>query len=204
MRTLLHIDSSPRAERSHSRRLTAQFVEAWRRTNPGGTVVHRDLGIAPVPFVNEDWIAAAYSDPAEHTPAQRAAIAVSDQLVEELLAADELVIGTPMFNFSVTASLKAWIDQVVRIGRTIQFPDYSPLVHGRKATIIATRGGADLAPGEPLARFDAQVPYLEQILKFIGITDVSVVYVGCMNDSQAARQSSLDRAIVQIRQLATT
>jgi FMN-dependent NADH-azoreductase len=204
MKTLLRIDSSPRAERSQSRRLTALFAQAWSRAHPESTIIHRDLALVPVPFVNEDWIAAAYSDPAGHTPAQRSAIAVSDQLVDELLAADEMVIGTPMFNFSVSASLKAWIDQVVRIGRTIQFPDYAPLVHGRKATIIATRGGAGLGPGEPLAQFDGQVPYLKQILRFIGITDVSVVYVGCMNDSQAARQSSLDRAITQIHQLAST
>jgi FMN-dependent NADH-azoreductase len=77
-------------------------------------------------------------------------------------------------------------------------------VHGKKATIIATRGGAGLGPGEPLAQFDAQVPYLRQILRFVGITDVSVVYVGCMNDSEAARQSSLARAFEQIHHLAST
>jgi FMN-dependent NADH-azoreductase len=111
MKTLLHIDSSPRGERSHSRQLTAQFARAWRSANPDGTVVHRELGLTPVPLVSEDWIAAAFSNPADRTSAQSAAIAVSDELVDELVAADEVVIGAPMYNFGVTASLKAWIDQ---------------------------------------------------------------------------------------------
>jgi FMN-dependent NADH-azoreductase len=106
MKTLLHIDSSPLAGRSHSRQLTARFARAWRNAHPDGMVVHRELGLTPVPLVSEDWIAAAFSSPTDHTDAQRAAIAVSNELVDELLAADEVVIGTPMYNFSVTASLK--------------------------------------------------------------------------------------------------
>lgn len=111
MKTLLHIDSSPRAERSQSRRLTTRFVEAWRDRNPDGTIIHRELGLTPPPLITEDWIAAAFSNPADRTAAQRAAIAVSDELVDELMAADEIVIGAPMHNFGVTASLKAWIDK---------------------------------------------------------------------------------------------
>jgi len=208
MKTLLHIDSSPRDGRSHSRQLTATFAEAWRRANPDGQVVHRELGLTPVPPVSEDWIAAAFSNPADHTPAQRAAIAVSNELVDELLAADEVVIGAPMYNFAVNASLKAWIDQVVRIGRTVRtdapsgVPSYVGLAKGKKVTIITTRGGADLGPEEPMAQFDAQVPYLKQLLGFIGITDISVVYAGSLAGSDEVRHSSLDKAFAAVEALA--
>lgn len=201
MRTLLHLDSSPRAARSHSRRLTAEFVRIWQTAHPGGTVVRRDVGQAPVPPISEDWIAAAFTDPSNHTPAQRVAIAVSDELVDELLTADDIVIGAPMHNFSITTPLKAWIDQVVRIGRTVA-ASYTGLVTGKRTTVIATRGGAGLGPGEPMAAADAQVPYLRQILGFLGITDVSVVYAGNLAGSDDARQGSLDRALAQVAELA--
>ncbi|WP_321475983.1 NAD(P)H-dependent oxidoreductase [uncultured Paludibaculum sp.] len=203
MKTLLHIDSSPRAVRSHSRQLTARFVDAWRDANRGGRVIHREVGLTPLPLVSEDWIAAAFSNPADRTPAQRAAIAVSDELIDELLVADEVVIGAPMHNFSVTASLKAWIDQVVRVGRTVDYPSYAGLVTGKKVTIIVTRGLSNLSPGEPMAHSDAQAPYLRLVLGFIGITDVTIVYAGGLTGSDATRQSSLHRALTEIEALAT-
>jgi len=203
MKTLLHIDSSPRNERSHSRQLTTQFVRAWRDAHPSGTVIHRDLGLSPVPLVTEDWIAAAFSIAADHTPAQRAAISVSDELVDELMAADDVVIGAPMYNFGVTASLKAWIDQIVRVGRTVEYPSYTGLVKNKKVTIITTRGGAGLGPGEPMAQFDAQVPYLKSILGFIGITDISVVYAGGLAGPEHARQASLNEAAAAVEELAS-
>lgn len=197
MRTLLQIDSSPRLERSHSRQLTAHFAGLWRRAHPDGAVIHRELGLIPVPLISEDWIAAAFSKPVDRTPAQRAAIAVSDELIDELMAADELVIGAPMYNFGVSASLKAWIDQIVRIGRTVEYPSYTGLVTGRKATIIATRG-LRYERGGPMAEFDAQVPYLKRILGFIGITDVSVVCVDGLAGADQARQESMDRARAEV------
>ena len=208
MKTLLHIDSSPRDGRSHSRQLTASFAATWQKANPDGNVIHRELGLKPVPFVSEDWIAAAFSNPADHTPAQRAAIAVSNEFVDELLAANEVVIGAPMYNFSVPASLKAWIDQVVRIGRTVRIdapsgvPVYTGLVQGRKTTIITTRGGAGFAAGEPMAHLDAQIPYLKQILGFIGITDISVVYAGGLAGPDETRQASLNEAFADVEKLA--
>lgn len=198
MKKLLHIDSSPRKARSCSRQLTAHFVRAWLTTNPDGCVVHRELGLAPVAFVSEDWIAAAFSSGADQTPAQRAAIAASDELVDEVLTADDIVIGAPMHNFSVSAPLKAWIDQVVRVRRTVELPSYRGLAKGKKVTIITTRGGEGMSPGEPMAHLDAQVPYLKQILGFIGITDVSVVYAGNLAGPQAARQHSLNAAVSAI------
>ena len=202
MKTLLCLDSSPRAERSHSRQLTAYYRQAWQAAHPDGTVVHRELGITPVPLVSEDWIAGAFSDPAGHTPAQQAAIAVSNELVDELFAADELLIGAPMYNFGVPASLKAWIDQIVRVGRTFEYPSYQGLVHGKRATVITVRGGAGYGPGEAMAHLDAEVPYLKQILGFIGITEVAVVYADNTTGADEVRESSLAKARSTIKELA--
>src|SRR5687767_4950312 len=116
--SLLVIDASPRSERSHSRKLSAEYVAAWREAHPSGAVVLRDLAQNPPPFVSEAWVVGAFA-PAESQPLDaRQAIAVSNQYVDELLAADEVVIATPMFNLNLPAALKAWIDQVVRAGHT--------------------------------------------------------------------------------------
>lgn len=201
MKTLLCLDSSPRAERSHSRQLTAYYSQAWQAAHPDGTVVHRELGITPVPLVSEAWIVGAFSDPAGHTPEQQAAIAVSNELVDELFAADELIIGAPMYNFGVPASLKAWIDQVVRVGRTFAYPSYQGLVTGKRATVITVRGGAGYGPGEAMAHLDAEVPYLKQILGFIGITDVAVVYADNTTGADEMREGSLAKARSEIEEL---
>lgn len=101
MAHLLHIDSSPRGERSHSRRMTGEFVEQWQQVHPNDTVTYRDIGRNPIPHVDESWIAAAFSSPEQHTPELREAIRLSDELVDEFLAADVYVMGVPMYNFSV-------------------------------------------------------------------------------------------------------
>jgi len=201
MKTLLRIDSSPRVARSHSRVLTASFAEAWLRANAGGRAIHRDLGAAPVPVVSEEWIAAAFIDPAQQTAEQRAAIAISNELVDELVGADEVVIGAPMYNFGISASLKAWIDQIVRVGRTVDYPSNKGLVKGKKVTVISTRGW-EYAPGKPWAAHDAQVPYLRQILGFLGMDDVSVVCAEGLAGPDDARRESLERAAAEVERMA--
>ena len=155
-----------------------------------------------MPLVSEAWIVGAFSDPAGHTPEQQAAIAVSNELVDELFAADELLIGAPMYNFGVPASLKAWIDQVVRVGRTFAYPSYQGLVTGKRATVVTVRGGAGYGPGEAMAHLDAEVPYLKQILGFIGITDVAVVYADNTTGADEMREGSLAKARGEIEKLA--
>lgn len=201
MPTLLHLDSSPRGERSHSRALTAEFARRWQTAHPGGCVVHREVGLTPLPLVSEAWIAAAYSDPAAHSPEQAAAITVSDELIDELFAADELVIGAPMYNFAIPAALKAWVDQVVRARRTFDPTTYQGLVTGKKATVITARGGAGYGPGEAMAALNHEDPYLRTILGFIGITDVSFVHAENTSGSDEVRQGSLERARAKIGEL---
>jgi FMN-dependent NADH-azoreductase len=171
---LLHLDSSPRAERSQSRKLTRDFVEAFALTHPGLTVTYRDAGHDLIPGVTEEWIAAAFTPEANRSKDQREVLRLSDTLVDELLAADTLVIGVPMYNFGIPAQLKAWIDQVVRAGRTFSSETMEGLANGKSAVLVVTAGGeyTDQSPS------DFVVPYLRQVLAFIGITDVSVIRVG--------------------------
>ena len=178
MPTLLKIDVSPRGDHSVSRQLTNAFAAEWQKTH-NGTVVTRDLQKTDLPFVDLPWIAGAYSDPASHTPEQQKALAVSNELIAELLAADHIVIGTPMYNFTIPAILKAWIDHIVRVGVTFSAgPDgYKGLVPSKKTTVLVASGG-DYGPGSPAESYDAESPYLKLIFGFIGITDVTIVKAG--------------------------
>src|ERR1700731_4424005 len=174
--TLLRIDSSARRN-SVSRQLTSKFVETWKKQHPGGRVLERDLATTPLPLITDEWTLAAHSDPAGLTPAQQETLSVSDTLVEELLAADTIVIGAPMYNLTVSAPLKAWIDQIVRVGRTFLYGAGGPegVLKGKKVVVLTSRGGA-FRPGTPTAQYDHQEPYLRHILGFIGLTDVSFIH----------------------------
>jgi FMN-dependent NADH-azoreductase len=176
MPTLLTVLASPRGDYSISRNLTASFVEEWQKAHAGGEVVTRDLTASNLPFVDLPWIAGAYTPPEQHSPEMAAAIKVSDDLVAELLASDHIVIGTPMYNFSIPANLKAWIDHIVRVGKTFT-SSYEGLVKGKKATVILASSG-DYAPGSPAEGYNEASRYLTQILGFIGITDVHFVLAG--------------------------
>jgi len=204
---LLHIDSSPRSERSHSRRLTKEFVTQWMQAHPNTTVTYRDLGHHPVPFIDELWIAAAFTPVEQHTPAMREAIRLSDQLVDEFLAADIYVIGAPMYNFSVSAAFKAYIDQLVRVGRTVAFEPqdaanvFRPLVLGKKMFIVEARGDSGFQPGGRYEKMNFHDPYLTAVFSFIGVTDITFIHVE--NDEYGGHKlaESIAKAQTQIAQL---
>ncbi len=179
MPTLLHIDASPRGDYSISRKLSAAFAEAWKAKNPGGTVIRRDLEKTDLTFVDLAWIGGAYSDPASHTPEQKQALALSDELTGELFQATDIVLGTPMYNFAIPASVKAWIDHVVRVNKTFSLDDkgYHGLAGGRTATLIVASGG-NYAPGSPAEGYNQETPYLKAIFGFMGITEVKVILAG--------------------------
>ena len=145
MRTPLHIDASPRGHRSVSRQLTGEFAHVWKEVHPDGQFIYRDLGRNPVPLVTETFIAAVYTPPGARSPDLRAAIATSDQLISELQMATDYVFGVPMYNFSVPAGFKAYIDQIVIPGRTYAYTadgsgSRTGLLKGKKATLIMSRG----------------------------------------------------------------
>lgn len=194
---ILHIDSSPRGERSHSRALTTVFVAELQKSHPDASVAYRDLGHAPVPHVDEAWIKSAYSAPDERTEADKQAIAFSDELVDELLAADIIVLGAPMHNFSIPSTLKAYIDNVVRVGRTFT-KDYEGLATGKKLFIFCARGGGGYAPGEPMHGNNFQDPYFKAIFGMIGISDISYIY----DEKTLTGESDLEASKAQARELA--
>ncbi|MDZ7951616.1 MAG: FMN-dependent NADH-azoreductase [Nostoc sp. DedQUE12b] len=199
MVNILHIDSSPRGERSHSRELSKEFVTAWKTAHPEDAIAYRDIGRHPVPHVNEAWIAAAFSPPETHTPELTEALRISNELVDEFLAADRYVFGVPMYNFNIPSTFKAYIDQIVRINRTvaIEAQGFKGLVEGKKAVIITARGG-DFSPTSPFVAYDFQEPYLRTIFGFIGLTDIQFINANSLNEGDARTQSlSEARAAIQ-------
>lgn len=186
---LLRIDSSARRN-SVSRQLTQRFVETWKEEHPTGEVIERDLATTHLPLITDEWTLAAHSDPARLTPPQRETLAVSDTLIEELLAADTIVIGAPMYNFTVSAPLKGWIDQVVRVGRTVLYGPTGPdgVLKGKKVVVLTSRGGA-YRPGTPTAQYDHQEQYLLHILGFIGLTDVTFIHAENQKPGELAEPS---------------
>jgi FMN-dependent NADH-azoreductase len=206
MPTLLHIDASPRGERSVSRQLTQDFTTAWKKAHPGGEIIYRDLGHNPVPFVNEAWIAAAYTPPDSLSPELRSAQAISNELIAELEKATDYVFGVPMYNFSVPAVFKAYIDQIVRVGRTFAYDEsgYKGLLPGRKVTVITSSGGA-YRSGSPFAPYNFQEPWIRAILGFIGITDLDFVVADGLNEVEMGkrdRQQYLNPIREQVQQIA--
>ena len=195
---ILHIDSSARGERSHSRQLTRAFVSELTASQPDATVVYHDLGHEPVPPVNEAWIAAAYADPATHSAEAAQAIALSNTLVDELLASDIVVIGAPMYNFSIPSTLKAYIDQIVRARRTFDPASYQGLATGKKLFVLTARGGGGYGAGEQMEAMNFQDPYLKMIFGFIGITDVTFVH----DEKTTAGDSDLQDSLEKARQVA--
>ncbi len=173
---LLRIDSSARLS-SVSRELTAEFTEEWKRENPGGEVVTRDLAKTPLPLITDEWTSAAHTDSSKLSLEQREVLGISDTLISELFAADTIVIGVPMYNFTLPWPLKAWIDQVVRMGKTFAYgaTGIEGLLKGKRFIVITSRGGAYPA-GSPQAGADFQEPYLRHILRFIGATDVTFIH----------------------------
>jgi FMN-dependent NADH-azoreductase len=182
---LLQIDSSARTS-SVTRRLTTRFTEKWRKNHPDGEVIQRDLSATALPLITDDWSATRLED-SKLTPAQRSYLSTSDALIEELAAADTVVIGAPMYNFSIPSSLKAWIDHVVRIGKTVGYGPNGPqgLLTRKKVVVITSRGGA-YEKGTAREAFDFQDPYLRHILAFIGLTDVTFIHAENQAREEAA------------------
>jgi FMN-dependent NADH-azoreductase len=210
---LLHLDASARVN-SFSRRLSGRFAQAWRAAHPDGAYRYRDLADDPVPFITEAWtelcdavLSRAITDIGRYhevvtTPAQREAWAVVEPLLTELVRADTVLIGTPMYNFSVPAALKAWFDQVT-------FPRMS--LRGTRFVVAGARGGTYL-PGTPRAPFDHEERYLRDFLAgHFDVEDVVFVHAELTNalvdprlrDRRAAHEASLAVALERIAELAT-
>lgn len=176
MTKLLVVETSPRGDHSISRHMTRRFVADWQAAHVDGAVIERDLMATDLPFVTAPWLQAYFTPSEQHSPAMKQALRLSDELVGELLAADHIVIATPVYNYNVPAVLKAWVDHIVRKGLTLGF-DGRGLVTGKKATVLLASGGVYIE-GSPIRDRDIATHYLRLILGVIGITDVTFVAGG--------------------------
>ena len=180
---VLHIDTSARQSRSHTRRLSALFIEELRRLCPDLSVIRRDLALSPPPPVSEEWIAAAFASEELRTAEMRNALRVSDELVDELLACDLYVLGLPMYNFGVPAVFKSYIDQIVRVGRTFSFhpaqqPEpYKGLIGGKTVVVVAARGDSGYGPEGPHWSKNHLEPYVVDVFRFLGVASIKTVAV---------------------------
>ncbi len=175
MPTLLSVVTSPRGDYSISRKLTATFVDEWKKAHQGD-VITRDLCETKLPFVDLPWIAGAYTPAEQHSPEMKQALAISNELIAELQKADHIVIGTSMYNFNLPAILKAYIDQVVRVGVTFT-EQYEGLLKDKKVTVIIASSGV-YTPGSYTENYNVESTYLRQVLGFIGLSDVNIVLAG--------------------------
>ncbi|MGX9888941.1 FMN-dependent NADH-azoreductase [Streptomyces sp. NPDC002276] len=212
MATLLHIDSSVfPAGASASRAVADAFRTSWEEQHPEGTVIHRDLAAHPVPHITADAHTAGFADPATHTPEQAAAFAERVRLIEELEQADAVLIGAPMYNFAIPSTLKAWLDNVILMGRTAGTEDSK--IKGTPVTVIASRGGA-YGPGTPREGFEYVQTYLRAVfvdalgteLEFIVPELTMAPQNPAMSDLvplyEASRERALDDAATKAKELA--
>lgn len=167
---ILHINSSSRIDGSVTREISSQLV-AQLQKQTGSLVSHRDLAEG-VPFIDEQWVGANFTDPTERSDEQKAVLALSDKLVDEIKQASHIVIAAPIYNFSVPAVVKAWIDMVARARETFRYTENGPegLLKGKKAYLVVASGGVPLG-----SEVDYASTYLRHVLGFLGIDDVTLV-----------------------------
>ena len=195
MSGLLVVETSARGENSISRNMTQRFVSQWQAAHPGAAVAVRDLTETNLPFVTAPWLQAYFTPPDQQSDEMKNELLLSDQLVEELLAAEHIVIATPVYNYNVPAALKAWIDHIVRKGKTLGF-DGAGLVTGRRATVLLASGGVYTSES-PIRHMDIASQYLRLVLGVIGITDVTVVAGGGAK-AVDMRQDTMDGFLAKI------
>ncbi|HSX90014.1 MAG TPA: NAD(P)H-dependent oxidoreductase [Pseudomonas sp.] len=220
---ILHLDASARPgfagkdqHGSHSRNLSQRFVSQWLARRAQDALTYRDIGQNPPSFISHDWIASSFTPEQQREPWMRETLAESDQLVDELIAADVLVIGTPLYNFGMPAALKAWIDQVVRPGRTVDIDESNPLDpyvpkladRPRHAVILTARGGIGFDVGGEMAHMNHLEPNLITALGFIGITQVHQIAIEgqevggeLLAESVAQALNKVDALVAQLQRV---
>jgi FMN-dependent NADH-azoreductase len=217
MLRLLHIDSSARPGRSgeqphgsHTRRLSARFMRRWQALRPQDAVTYRDVGAAPPRPVTGEWVHAAFTPPAQRAPWMQAALAESDVLVDELICADLIVIGAPMYNFGMPSTLKAWIDNIVRVGRTFGFDrsrvgePYWPLLadQRKRAVLLSSRGDYGYGPGERLDASNHVEAGVMTPLRYVGIETFDCVAIEYDEFADQRLHASIAAAEVAVDALA--
>ncbi|SEJ58795.1 FMN-dependent NADH-azoreductase [Dyadobacter sp. SG02] len=197
MKQLLVIDSSARALRSHSREMTREFVKQWQDRYPGSTIISRDLTHDNVPHITEKWVSAAFTPEASRSEEAMQILETSEQFVSELHAADVIVIGAPMYNWSIPSPLKAYIDHVMRVNRTFRVNrgdkqnPYIGLLQNKTLVLLLSRGSAGYGPGEDNQHMNFQDNYLKTVFNVMGISDIHTITI----DGASTQSDELVRSI---------
>ncbi|WP_293778247.1 FMN-dependent NADH-azoreductase [uncultured Oxalicibacterium sp.] len=193
MTKILLINSSVRQNDSVSRKVTAEFVQKWQAREPGVVVTERDVAAQPLPHLTEQTLGAFFTPAEQRTPEQADIAKLSETLVQELFDADVIVIGAPMYNFSITSGLKAWIDHVARAGVTFKYGESGPvgLLQGKKVYVFTAAGGVYSAG--PAQSMDFLGTYLRTVLGFIGLTDITFV----SSEGLAMGEVGVEKALTQ-------
>jgi len=205
---ILHVNASARTSRSLTRSLADKFAAEWRAIRPDGRIIIRDVGQAPPPMINEDWISAAFTPEAERTAKQREALEVSDALIAEVRAAHIIVIAAPMYNYGMPASLKAWIDQVVRVDETFDFNlargDFPlrPLLSGKSLVLLTSSGEFGFRSGGVRDGEDHLAPHLKTVSKYLGAEEVFHVAIEYQEFGDHRHEASVAAAHAAIPDLA--
>ncbi|MDI3273551.1 FMN-dependent NADH-azoreductase [Pseudomonas sp. MDT1-16] len=211
MTTILHIDASARTDRSLSRKLSTAFVEAWIEQDDKSQVIVRDVGHNPPPFVTEAWIAAVFTPEAHMTPEKREETRLSDELIDEIDRADVIVMGAPMYNYGMPASLKSWFDKVIRIGKTFTFDlargDYplEPIMSGKKLVILSSRGEFGFGPGGVREKMNHLDTHIQTCAHYLGVNETHVISIDYQEFGDARHEASIadafDAVPVLVKQL---
>jgi len=201
MKKVLIINASARKERSLSRYMTSIFAETWKIKNQNDNILFREVGQEQIPHVSEEWIAAAFKPSDLRTTEDLEALKVSDKLIAELKDADVIVLGTPMYNWSVPSALKAYIDQVLRVRETVLISKddpknpYKGLMKNKKVYMLMVRGNFGYEPGEFYEHMDFQTNYLKTVFRIMGIEDVEHLAVNGVD----AEARDLDSVAEKVR-----
>jgi FMN-dependent NADH-azoreductase len=200
MSNVLLIHSSVFGEKSQSLGLARDFLKRY----PHRSLVERALSPQTMPHLDGETFAAMGTPATELDGRQQAAVALSDELIAELEAANTIVLAAPMYNFSIPSTLKAWIDHVARRGRTFRYSEKGPegLLKGKKVIVLAARGGV-YSNGAPAAALDFQEPYLRAVLGFLGLTDVTFVHLEGLSMGPEAAETNRGKALAAIERLAS-
>lgn len=204
MSSILLVTSSPRGNESLSSKFAIDLANQLADRLPDGTIVHRDIGSRPIPHLDEITTTAIRKPVEARSAEEAAAVAASDQLVEELLAADAVVIGTGLINFNIYSTLKSWIDNVARAGLTFRYTEDGPvgLATGKKVYLVLAAGGV-YSQGDAKG-MDHAVPYLKSVLGFMGMTDVEVIYVEGLAFGPEAAEKAISAAHSRVQEVAKT
>lgn len=198
MSNVLRINSSLFEDSSVSSQLSGELLEALKAEGQDLNVVERDFAAQPIPHLDGEWLQALSTPAEDRTDEQQAKVSFSDTLIEEVQLANTLIIGLPMYNFTVPSMLKAWVDHIARAGVTFAYTEQGPkgLLQDKKVYLVAAMGGIHDTPATDFLR-----PYMKLIMGFIGLTDIEIITANGLNMGDERRDEGLSAARKQIKEL---